>query len=202
MCRLAAAREKASPDDLANVDFVANQLVQSGLLTRWQADRLLEGRHKGFFLGKYKLLDHLGTGGMSSVFLAEHVLMQRRVAIKVLPKDRVTDSSYLARFHREAQAAAALDHRNIVRAYDVDNEGNTHYLVMEYIEGRNLHYVVKEDGPLEYATAAEYIRQAAEGLAHAASGGSDPPRRQAGQSAGRPEKRGKSARSRLRQLHR
>jgi serine/threonine-protein kinase len=150
---------------------VADSLVRLGLLTRWQADRLLEGRHKGFFLGKYKLLDHLGTGGMSSVFLAEHVLMQRRVAIKVLPKDRVADSSYLARFHREAQAAAALDHRNIVRAYDVDNEGSTHYLVMEYIEGRNLHYVVKEDGPLEYALAADYIRQAAEGLAHAHQAG-------------------------------
>jgi serine/threonine protein kinase len=154
-----------------DTDVVADGLVQSGLITRWQADRLLEGRHRGFFLGKYKLLDHLGTGGMSSVYLAEHVLMQRRVAIKVLPKDRVTDSSYLARFHREAQAAAALDHRNIVRAYDVDNEGNTHYLVMEYIEGRNLHFVVKEDGPLEYATAAEYIRQAAEGLAHAHQAG-------------------------------
>jgi serine/threonine-protein kinase len=154
-----------------DTDSAADSLVRRGIITRWQADRLLEGRHKGFFLGKYKLLDHLGTGGMSSVFLAEHVLMQRRVAIKVLPKDRVADSSYLARFHREAQAAAALDHRNIVRAYDVDNEGNTHYLVMEYIEGRNLHYLVKEDGPLEYAAAAEYVRQAAEGLAHAHQAG-------------------------------
>ena len=154
-----------------DTDAIADSLVRLELITRWQADRLLEGRHKGFFLGKYKLLDHLGTGGMSSVFLAEHVLMQRRVAIKVLPKDRVTDSSYLARFHREAQAAAALDHRNIVRAYDVDNEGNTHYLVMEYIEGRNLHYMVKEDGPLSYTVAAEYIRQAAEGLAHAHQAG-------------------------------
>ena len=155
----------------ADTDFVADRLVEAGLITRWQADRLLEGRHKGFFLGKYKLLDHLGTGGMSSVYLAEHVLMQRRVAIKVLPKDRVEDSSYLARFHREAQAAAALDHRNIVRAYDVDNEGNNHYLVMEYVEGRDLQHIVKEDGPLEYAAAAEYIRQAAEGLAHAHQAG-------------------------------
>ncbi len=169
----ALLRLKAEPGGQlpTDTDFVADWLVQSGLITRWQADRLLEGRHKGFFLGKYKLLGHLGTGGMSSVFLAEHVLMQRRVAIKVLPKNRVADSSYLARFHREAQAAAVLDHRNIVRAYDVDNEGDNHYLVMEYIEGRNLHYVVKEDGPLEYATAAEYIRQAAEGLAHAHQAG-------------------------------
>ena len=106
--------------------------------------QLLEGRHRGFFLGKYKLLDHLGTGGMSSVYLAEHVLMQRRVAIKVLAaRTASSDSSYLARFHREAQAAAALDHRNIVRAYDVDNEGDIHYLVMEYVEGRDLQQMVK-----------------------------------------------------------
>jgi serine/threonine protein kinase len=93
--------------------------------------------------------------------------MQRRVAIKVLPKDRVADSSYLARFHREAQAAAKLDHRNIVRAYDVDNEGDTHYMVMEYVEGRDLQQMVREEGPLDYTVAAEFIRQAAEGLSHA-----------------------------------
>ena len=88
---------------------------------------------------------------MSSVYLAEHVLMQRRVAIKVLPKSRVEDTSYLARFHREARAAASLDHRNIVRAYDVDNEGSIHYLVMEYVEGRDLQHIVQEDGPLDYS---------------------------------------------------
>ncbi len=155
----------------ADTDFVSSKLVEAGLLTRWQCDNILEGRHKGFFLGKYKLLDHLGTGGMSSVYLAEHVLMQRRVAIKVLPKNRVEDSSYLARFHREAQAAAALDHRNIVRAYDVDNDGNIHYLVMEYVEGRDLQLMVKEEGPLDYLTAADFIRQAADGLAHAHKAG-------------------------------
>jgi eukaryotic-like serine/threonine-protein kinase len=156
---------------LADTDLVAKKLVESGLLTRWQRDNLFEGRHKGFFLGKYKLLDHLGTGGMSSVYLAEHVLMQRRVAIKVLPKNRVEDSSYLARFHREAQAAAALDNRNIVRAYDVDNDGNIHYLVMEYVEGRDLQQMVKDDGPMDYIVAADFIRQAADGLAHAHKAG-------------------------------
>jgi serine/threonine-protein kinase len=149
----------------------ADRLVDLGLATRWQCDQLLLGRHRGFFLGKYKLLDLLGSGGMSTVYLAEHVLMQRRVAIKVLPKNRVADSSYLARFHREAQAAAALDHRNIVRAYDVDNEGDIHYLVMEYVEGRDLQQLVKRDGPLSYAAAVDYIRQSAEGLAHAHAAG-------------------------------
>lgn len=164
-------KEQAAGEPITDTDFVADRLVQSGLITRWQADKLLEGRHKGFFLGKYKLLDHLGTGGMSSVYLAEHVLMQRRVAIKVLPKERVDDTSYLARFHREAQAAAALDHHNIVRAYDVDNDGNNHYFVMEYVDGRDLQRIVKEDGPLSYVAAADYIRQAAEGLAHAHQAG-------------------------------
>ncbi len=152
---------------ITDVDFVGASLIEAGLLTGWQCDKLMEGRHKGFFLGKYKLLDHLGTGGMSSVYLAEHVLMQRRVAIKVLPKHRVEDSSYLARFHREAQAAAALDHRNIVRAYDVDNDGDIHYLVMEYVEGRDLQVIIKADGPLKYGDVADYIRQAADGLHHA-----------------------------------
>ncbi len=151
----------------ADADQIATHLIEAGLITRWQAERLLDGRYRGFFLGKYKLLDELGSGGMSRVYLAEHVLMQRRVAIKVLPASRVDDTSYLARFHLEAQAAAALDHRNIVRAYDVDNVGNIHYLVMEYVEGRDLQQMVKRDGPLEPAVAAEYIRQAAEGLAHA-----------------------------------
>ncbi len=150
---------------------VSSHLKQSGLLTDWQSRQLLEGRHAGFFLGKYKLLDHLGTGGMSSVFLAEHEVMRRRVAIKVLPKTRVHDSSYLARFHREARAVAALDHPNIVRAFDVDHEGDIHYLVMEYIEGADLKTLVEREGPLDYRTAADYIRQAAEGLGHAHQAG-------------------------------
>jgi eukaryotic-like serine/threonine-protein kinase len=152
------------PDD---VDDLGRRLVADNLLTRWQCDRLLEGKHRGFFLGRYKLLGQLGSGGMSKVYLGEHVLMQRRVAIKVLPRERVSDTSYLARFHREARAAAALDHANIVRAYDVDNDGDIHYLVMEFVDGRDLQQTVKRNGRLDYALAADYIRQAAEGLSHA-----------------------------------
>ena len=157
------------PDD---TDIVAQRLVAAKLITRWQADRLLEGRHRGFFLGKYKLLGQLGTGGMSSVYLAEHVLMQRRVAIKVLPQQprRTTRPTWPASTARPA-AAARSTIRNIVRAYDVDNDGDIHYLVMEYVDGRDLQQMVKKDGPLDYATAADYIRQAAEGLDHAHAAG-------------------------------
>ena len=137
-------------------EVLADALVDANLLTRWHCEKLFEKRFKGFFLGKYKLLGHLGTGGMSAVYLAEHILMQRRVAIKVLPKRRLKDSSYLARFRLEAKAAAALDHQNVVRAYDVDNEGDTHYIVMEYVAGKDLKEVVSENRPLEEEQAAEW----------------------------------------------
>jgi serine/threonine protein kinase len=146
---------------------LADLLVEEGLVTRWQADKLLSGRHKGFRLGKYKLLGEIGKGGMSRVYLAEHELMKRRVAIKVLPQNRVNDSSYLERFRLEARAVAKLDDPNIVRAYDIDNEQNIHYIVMEYVDGQDLHQMVMGQGPLDYDTAADYIAQVANGLQHA-----------------------------------
>ena len=146
-------------------------LISSNTITRWQSEKLLQGKHKGYFLGKYRLLSLLGKGGMSSVYLAEHTLMRRRCALKVLPTKRVNDSSYLARFHREAQAVASLDHPNIVRAYDVDHqadrENEIHFLVMEYVEGDSLQELVQKNGTCSFLNAAEYIRQSALGL-HAA----------------------------------
>jgi serine/threonine-protein kinase len=152
---------------LEDQDRLAELLIQAGLVTRWQADKLLAGKHKGFRLGKYKLLGQIGKGGMSSVYLAEHEMMKRRVAIKVLPLNRVEDSSYLERFRLEARAVARLDDPNIVRAYDIDNEGKTHYIVMEYVDGKDLHQVVSQNGPIAYDAAADYIAQVANGLQHA-----------------------------------
>lgn len=146
---------------------LAEALVKADLITNWQAEKLLAGKHRGFILGKYKLLGQLGKGGMSTVYLAEHILMRARRAIKVLPRDRVKDSTYLDRFELEARAAAKLDDPNIVRAYDIDHEGETHYIVMEYVEGQDLHQLVKAKGFLNYETAADYIAQVARGLDHA-----------------------------------
>jgi len=148
-------------------EALAEALVEAEILTEWQAEKLLAGKHRGFMLGKYKLLGQLGKGGMSTVYLAEHILMRARRAIKVLPRDRVKDSTYLDRFQLEARAAAKLDDPNIVRAYDIDHEGETHYIVMEYVEGQDLHQLVKENGYLKYTTAADYIAQVARGLDHA-----------------------------------
>jgi serine/threonine protein kinase len=161
---VAARNGQRLPDD---AERLAALMVEGQLLTEWQSEKLLAGKHKGFMLGKYKLLRHLGKGGMSQVYLAEHTLMKRKVAIKVLPANRVEDSTYLERFRTEARAAAKLDDPNIVRAYDIDNDGKTHYIVMEYVDGQDLHLLVRDKGPLAYEKAADYIAQVARGLAHA-----------------------------------
>jgi serine/threonine protein kinase len=142
-------------------------LTAAGLLTRWQIEQLLKGRYKGFTLGKYRLLKLLGAGGMSSVYLAEHATLKSKAAVKVLPVKRVDQTSYLARFEREARQSARLNHPNIVRTFDLDTAGSIHFIAMEYIDGIDLHAKVKRDGPLPVREAAEYIRQAALGLQHA-----------------------------------
>jgi serine/threonine protein kinase len=157
------------PDDPPRV---AACFVRDGLLTTFQAQQLLRGRYRNFMLGKYKVLEPLGTGGMSKVYLCEHVVMRRRVALKLLPADRIDDPSSVGRFHREARAVAALDHPNIVRAHDIDSQGDKLlFLIMDYVDGVNLHDLVKKRGPLGPDRAANYVRQAALGLQHIADAG-------------------------------
>ena len=83
---LAALKEKSGGQLPEDAEAVAAHLMAGDLITQWHVDKLLEKKYKGFFLGKYKLLRHIGSGGMSSVYLAEHMLMHRQRAIKVLPK--------------------------------------------------------------------------------------------------------------------
>ena len=88
-----------APDRPETPKRLAQAMIRDGMLTSLQAGLLLRGKWKNFIIsGKYKLLEHLGTGGMGSVYLCEHVLMRRRVALKVLPTDRVTDATVLERF--------------------------------------------------------------------------------------------------------
>src|SRR5579871_5033049 len=146
---------------------LAGLLVRDGLLTQFQAEHVLQGKWRGFSLGKYKVLERLGAGGMGTVYLCEHKLMRRRVAVKVLPAARAQDASSLERFYREARAVAALDHPNIVRAYDIDQDNNLHFLVMEHVDGSSLQEIVKKAGPMDVLRACHYIRQSALGLQHA-----------------------------------
>jgi serine/threonine protein kinase len=145
---------------------IAKRLARRELITRWQAGQLLAGR-SSFYLGKYQLIELLGQGGLGNVFLGRHVTMNRRVALKIISREVGKDPASLDRFLAEARAVAALDHPNIVQAYSVDNEGDRYYMVMEYVDGLDLQRMVEEEGPLECRLAADYIRQAAEGLDHA-----------------------------------
>lgn len=155
----------------SDVKLVGRLLVKNNMVTAWHLEKLYLGKYKGFFLGKYKLLGHIGTGGMSSVYLAEHTKLNHKRAIKVLPKKRVSDSSYLARFELEAKAIASLNHPNIVTAYDIDNIDDVHYMVMEYVDGLDLQALVKRDGALDPSLAADLVAQAARGLQHAHDNG-------------------------------
>ncbi len=116
---------------------------------------------------RYRLLKLLGAGGMGAVYQAEHGVMRRLVALKVINRQFTSNSAAVERFQREIRAAAQLHHPNIVVAYDAEQAGDTHLLAMEYIEGVNLARLVAERGPLPIAEACEYVRQAALGLQHA-----------------------------------
>lgn len=142
-------------------------LQNAGLLTRWQASKLLAGKSKGFYLGAYKLLRPLGKGGMGMVYLGEHHVMKRQMALKVLPPEALKDARRIDRFKEEARASAQLDHPNIVRAYDFNEAGSKLYIVMEFVDGIDLHQVVARDGVMSIDAAIDAITQACQGLAHA-----------------------------------
>ncbi|MFM8890808.1 MAG: serine/threonine protein kinase, partial [Planctomycetia bacterium] len=148
-------------------EALTQALVERDLLSDWQLGQLRRGKHKGFILGKYKLIRELGAGGMGTVFLGEHLTLHSKVAIKVLPLKRVEQTSYLRRFELEAQASARLNHPNIARAFDLDSSGAIHFIAMEFVDGTDLQSRVKKQGPLPVREAADFVRQAALGLHHA-----------------------------------
>ena len=171
--QLDEAREKLRPfgDDDDRVGAppadqpLADQLVAMGFLNAWQASQLLEGRTK-FSLGPYRIVDGIGRGGMGQVFKAEHAVLGRVVAVKVLPRDKMTPEA-IVNFTREIQAQARLDHENLVRAFDAGEDGNVYYLVTEYVPGADLRKLVRQHKRFDMETAASVISQVAAGLAYA-----------------------------------
>ncbi len=118
-------------------------------------------------IGVYQLLEKLGQGGMGAVYKALHTKLDKIVALKVLPTDRMQDQRAVARFEREMKAVGRLEHPNIVRASDAGEHNGVHFLVMEYVSGCDLSALVRQRGPLPVADACELIRQAATGLQYA-----------------------------------
>ena len=121
-----------------DVQQLAQALVQQGKLTKYQAQAVYQGKTKGLVFGEYVVLDKLGEGGMGVVLKAQHRRMKRLVAIKVLSSAAMKQAGAVERFHREVEAAAKLSHPNIVTAYDAGEHQGMHYLVMEYVEGKDL----------------------------------------------------------------
>jgi serine/threonine protein kinase len=151
-------------DDESAPKKLAGLFISAGLLTQFQAEQFLLGKWRGFTIGKYKVLERLGFGGTGTVYLCEHLMVHRKVAIKVLPATKADNPAALGRFYREARAAGILEHPNLVKCHDIDQDNGLHFLVMDYIDGSSLQHIIAKFGPMAVDRAANYVRQSALGL--------------------------------------
>src|SRR5271157_2310196 len=152
---------------LQDSSVLAERLVKQGRLTEFQARRLLVGKAKSLVFGRYVLLDRLGIGAMGRVFKARHRLMDRLVALKVVLPGCATSKHSVSRFFREMKIVGVLDHPNVVRAFDADQQEDSPYIVMEYLEGEDLEKVLRRRGMLPPHEVIDCMIQVARGLAHA-----------------------------------
>ena len=140
-------------------------LKSEGKLTPFQAEEVAQGRANQLLLGNYLLLSRIGEGGMGTVFKALHRRMQRVVAVKVIRKEIAT-RDFIARFRREIQLLARLNHPHVVIAYDADQCPLGDFLVMEYVEGTDLGEILRRTGSLSIPEAVSAVRQAALALGY------------------------------------
>lgn len=152
----------------------ARRLIQQGLLTHYQARKLLAGATRGFFLGGYRILRPLGEGGMGKVYLARHPDSREEVAIKVLPPRKAAEEEQaLLRFRREMELSGRVRHPNLALMLGDGEEQGVHFMVLEYVPGESLFQAVKGErgGPLRVPDVARLFLQVAEGLGAAHSAG-------------------------------
>jgi serine/threonine protein kinase len=163
--RANAAKPPANPRELSEF------MVKDGLLTNHQAVLLVKGRWDCFRIGPYRILERLGFGATSNVYLCEHRATNVRVAVKAMTTGKTKDPVALKRFYREARAASSLDHPNIVRVRDVDWDDQFEYMVMDFVDGSSIQDIVQRFGAMDVSRAAHYISQAALGLQFAHEAG-------------------------------
>jgi serine/threonine protein kinase len=154
--------------EYANPEKLGAVLIEDGLLTEYQFDRIMSETGHGLVIGNHKVLRKIGAGGMGEVFLAEHIYLRRREALKILPVDDDCRPELLTRFYSEMQVLAELRHPNIVMAYDAGQEASRGpampsllYLAMEFVDGSDLEKHVVEHGPVPIEQACHWIGQAA-----------------------------------------
>jgi serine/threonine-protein kinase len=150
-----------TPDDLARY------LTDIDWLTPYQVRLLFSDRWHELRIGHYLVLDRLGEGGVGEVFKAWDTVKGRTVALKVLHQHLADHSAAVRELQRELQAVMHLSHPNIIRTFEANQVGTTHYFAMEYVEGLDLDRYVGRCGPLPIEAACEQVRQAALGLQHA-----------------------------------
>ena len=143
-----------------------SDLVQQGTLSAFQACKIGQGNLLDLIIGNYVLLDKLGSGGMGSVYKAKHRRMRRISAIKILAPELMNSVEGVQRFQREIEVIARLSHPNVVMAYDAGDCNLGHFLIMEFVDGTDLHQLVAKEGRLPWAEAIGYFREAAQGLSY------------------------------------
>lgn len=171
-------RHAAHLDQFGDANALSRPLIDAGLLTEYQVGRVLAGTTHGLVLGNHRVLDRLGAGGTGAVFLAEHIFMKRRVAIKVLRLDEDGDPAQVERFYAEMRVLAELRHPNIVMAFDAGKLDPPEpglpallYLAMDLVPGGDLEQHVSTHGPAPVPQACDWICQAACGLQEAHDNG-------------------------------
>jgi serine/threonine-protein kinase len=146
---------------------LARQAVEHNWLTPFQVNQVFLGRAAQLHVGQYVLLERLGEGAMGQVFKVRHRLLDRVAALKMIRHRYLSNPDAVRRFCKEIQAMARLSHPNIVYEFDAGIADDTYFIVMEYVEGVDLRSLVRREGPLGWARAADYVRQTAHGLQHA-----------------------------------
>ncbi|HUG90135.1 MAG TPA: FHA domain-containing serine/threonine-protein kinase [Planctomycetaceae bacterium] len=169
--QIADAVDRFGLDRLDTAHDAAKRLVQERVLTRYQAERLLDGRARGFFIDRYKVLEILGFGGMGSLYLAEDLETGEHVALKVLTERHKLDSGMLARLKLEAAAGVRLHHPHIIRTRAVDDTGAICYVVMEFVKGISVFELLTTKGKPSWQQSCDIIVQAAAALEHAHQAG-------------------------------
>jgi serine/threonine protein kinase/tetratricopeptide (TPR) repeat protein len=161
--------ESFASDSAEGVLGLSRALVKAGKLTPYQAAAVYQKKSRGLLIGNYVILDKLGQGGMGVVFKARHRRLGRVGALKILPPSFARDRDAVMRFRREVEAAGRLKHPNLVAAQDADEDRGVHFLVMDYVEGRDLDRIVQDRGPMQVSQVVDCLIQAARGLeaAHA-----------------------------------
>ncbi|MBO6738985.1 MAG: serine/threonine protein kinase [Phycisphaerales bacterium] len=169
-CLTLTRTEDSKPPSETLSSSLAQVLVDREYVTKRQIARLreaIEAERSGSSISGYKILGKLGAGAMATVYKAKQISLDRIVAIKKLPKKFSSNPQFIERFFAEGRAAAQLNHPNIVQAFDVGNEGDLYYFVMEYVEGRSVHDDIVTHKRYKESEAIDIAIQVAEALEHA-----------------------------------